>query len=402
VPNALLVVENASVPSDPRVWPECKTLQAAGWSVTVVCPRGSSRDTAGEEHVDGVRILRFDQPENVGGVRGYVAEYGRALRVIRSRVRSVAAEEHVDVVHAATPPDFTLLAARSLRSRGTATILDHHDLSPELFEAKFGRHWIARHGLLGAERLGFRLADVVIAPNGSFRDLAIGRGRVAAGNVFVVRNGPDPDVFRPVPADPALRAKAPFLLGYVGLMGSQDGVLEAIDTLALLAVRRTDWHAVFAGEGDVLDEARQRVASNGLAEQVTFLGYVADRNRVVEIIASCDVCLSPEPPNPLNDNSTLIKVAEYMAVGRPVVAFDLKETAATAQGAAVLASNEADWAAALDSLLDDPVRRARMGDQGRARVLGELSWRHSESALLAAYERALEQARERSGRAQSG
>src|SRR5262249_13233041 len=128
----------------------------------------------------------------------------------------------------------------------------------------------------------------------------------------------------------------------------------------------------------------------------------AEQRRVVEIIASCDVCLSPEPRNPLNDNSTLIKVAEYMAVGRPIVAFDLKETATTANGAAVLVSNETEWAAALDELLDDPERRSRMGDEGRARVLGELSWRHSESSLLAAYERALERARRRSRRAQSG
>ncbi len=397
MPHALLLVENASVPSDPRVWPECLTLLQAGWDITVICPRGHSRDTHSNETVDGISIHRFTPAQHEGGFRGYVAEYAKALWEIRRLVRRLAARERFDVVHAATPPDFLLLAARGLRARGAATILDHHDLSPELFAAKFGPRPLARKALLVAERIGFRLADVVIAPNDSFRAVAIGRGGVRPENVFVVRNGPDPDVFRPVPPDPGLREKAPHLLGYVGLMGSQDGVIEAIDALAILSRRRSDWHAIFVGEGDVLPEARARVEAAALQGFVTFLGFVSDRQRLVEIIASCDVCLSPEPRNALNESSTLIKVAEYMAVGRPVVAFDLRESIATAGAGAVFAADGEGWATAIDELLDDPARRERMGAEGRARVVDRFSWSQSQPVLLAAYDRALRVAGDRRG-----
>jgi glycosyltransferase involved in cell wall biosynthesis len=307
----------------------------------------------------------------------------------------LARQRTIDVVHAATPPDFSLYAARGLRNRGTATILDHHDLSPELFEAKFGQRTVLHRALLAAERVGFHLADVVISPNESFRRIAIDRGRLAPEDVFVVRNGPDPSVFRPVPPDPAIRGMAAHILGYVGLMGSQDGVLEAIEALGLLARRRSDWHAVFVGEGEVLPEARKLVGELGLQNAVSFLGFVAGRDRLVQVIASCDICLSPEPANPLNNSSTLIKVAEYMAVGRPVVAFRLRETEATADGAAVLASTTDEWVGAIDALLDDPGKRAQMGAEGRERVIGHLSWTHSQPVLLQAYERALERAAHR-------
>jgi glycosyltransferase involved in cell wall biosynthesis len=391
VPRTLLLVENASVPSDPRVWPECKSLRRAGWEVVVVCPTGSPREQEPFEDVDGVEIHRFRCPENTGGAVGYVREYAVALTRMRDVVRRLGREHRFDVVHAATPPDVLLLAARSLRRRGTRTILDHHDLSPELFAAKYGRRGIVHAGLGVAERVGFALADVVVSTNESFRRIAIERGRKHPEDVFVVRNGPDPEVFRPVQGDSVLRRGRAHLLGYVGVMGRQDGVLDAVRALAALKRVRTDWRAIFVGTGDAAPEAEQLSTRLGLAEDVEFLGFVADRELLVKIIASCDVCLSPEPPNELNQRSTLIKVAEYMAVGRPVAAFNLAETRATAGEAALYArhGDPASFADTVDTLLDDPARRERMGRTGRERVERKLSWRHSEAALLRAYDRTL-------------
>ena len=397
MPTTLLLVENASVPRDPRVWAESQALRDGGWDVVVVCPQGEGE--AGVETRDGIELRRFRPPRGGTGVRGYIAEYTRSLVRMHRAVRELARERRVDVVHAANPPDFLLLSAFQSRRRASF-IFDHHDLSPELFAVKFGRRGTARHALLGAERLGFALADVVISTNESFRQIAIDRGRKRPEDVFVVRNGPDPEVFKPVDGDPGLRRGATYLLGYVGVMGGQDGVIEALHALAALRRRRTDWRAILVGEGDVVPEAKRLSASLGLSDAVEFVGFVSDRRELVQLIATCDVCLSPEPPNELNARSTLIKVAEYMAVARPVVAFELAETRATAGDAALYAATAepSAYADAIDALLDDPGRRQRMGELGRRRVLEELGWSHSRIHLLAAYERATSHAAGRQGR----
>jgi glycosyltransferase involved in cell wall biosynthesis len=397
VPSTLLLVENTSVPSDPRVWPEATTLRRAGWEVVIVCPTGSARESERFEIVDGVEIHRFQSAHHAGGAIGFVREYALALVRMRETVRRLARTHRFDIVHTATPPDVLLLTARSLRRRGARTILDHHDLSPELFEAKYGRRGLFHAGLRAFERVGFALADVVIATNDSFREIAIERGRKRPEDVFVVRNGPDPTIFRPIPGDDTVRRGATHVLGFVGVMGRQDGVLEAVQALAALRRMRTDWRAVFVGAGEVAAEAEKLTVSLGLADAIDFVGFVADRQRLVRLIATCDVCLSPEPPNELNRRSTLIKVAEYMAVGKPVVAFDLRETRATAGEAAVYAATPGPnaYAREIDALLDDPDRRQRMGELGRRRVVETLSWSHSEQHLLAAYERATGRAKRR-------
>lgn len=392
MPRALILVENTSVPSDPRVWPECLALAAAGWDVSVICPRGRSVDTEHSVTLDGISIQRFDATESAGGAAGYVREYSTAVAQMRRLVRRHAAAGRFDVVQACTPPDICLLAALDQRRRGAGTVLDHHDLSPELFVARYQRRGLPYRGLLLAERLGFRLADVVLSPNETFRAVALRRGRKDPRDVFVVRNGPDPTVFAPAGPDPVLRRGKAHLLGYVGLMGRQDGVLEAIEALGVLAGQRDDWRAVFVGDGEVLADARAQTELLGLTDRVSFTGFVADRQRLVRTIASCDVCLSPEPRNVLNESSTLIKVAEYMSVGRAVAAFGLTETRATAGDAAAYARDDTaqSYAELIGELLDDPARRERMGREGRARVLERLSWTHSKERLLEAYDRACE------------
>jgi glycosyltransferase involved in cell wall biosynthesis len=393
VPAALIVVENDSVPADTRVWPECIALRNAGWEVVVISPKGANRDLESFSRLAGVEIHRFDQAPSSGGALGYAREYAVALRRITRLVQQVARDRSFDVVQACNPPDFLLLTARQLRKRGAATIFDHHDLSPELFVAKYGRRFPLPQALQAVERLGFALADVVLAANESFREVAITRGRKSPDDVFVVRNGPDPALFRPTQPDAETKRGATHVIGYVGMMGSQDGIDVALESLALLKQRRSDWRAIFVGDGDALPAARASAQRLELGEAVDFLGFVQDRERLTQLIASCDVCISPEPRNVLNEHSTLVKVAEYLAVGRPVVAFDLKETRRTARDAAAYApaDDAQSFSTTIDTLLDDPSRRQRMSEAGKERA-ESLRWEHSERALLAAYDRALERA----------
>ena len=392
----LILVENLSVPFDRRVWQESTTLRDAGYDVTVVCPQGRERDTESFARIEGVDVHRFPLVPSSGGVRGYAREYMQAVWRTARLVRRLARTRRFDVVHACNPPDLLLLAALPLKRRGARFVFDHHDLVPELYLSRFGRgRDLPYRVMLLLERLSFRLADVVIATNESYRQVALTRGRKHPDDVFVVRNGPDLARFRPQPADDSLRRGGRHLLAYVGMMGPQDGVDQAIRALAVLRRTRSDWHALFVGDGDMLADMRRLSTGLGLSEHVEFTGLV-EQGDVIRILSSADVCIAPEPRSPSNDVSTMIKVGEYMAMGKPVVSYDLAETRLTAGDAALYARADDvdDLAHCLDRLLDDGELRSRLGEAGRERVERVLAWKHSEPQLLAAYRRALEQGRD--------
>ena len=246
----LIVSENAPVPSDRRVWNIARSLATAGWEVVIVCAAGSTRDQAPYEIREGIEIHRFPLRAAASAL-DYGREYLQAMMRIRSLARRLASERRFDVVHACNPPDTLLLAVRSLRRQGTRFVFDHHDLVPELYLSRFGGRRDAGHrAMLAAERLAYRLADVSLATNGSYARIAMERGRMAAEDVFVVRNGPDLERFKPVAADPVLRRGKAHLISYLGIMGPQDGVDHAIRALAWLGERRRDWHSIFIGDGE--------------------------------------------------------------------------------------------------------------------------------------------------------
>lgn len=386
---ALLLSENAPVPADRRVWSECRTLTAAGWEVVVACAQDPGKGQPSCETIEGIEVHRYPLAPSGGGIGGYLREYGQAAWRLHALVRRLARDRHFDVVHAANPPDFLLATAVALRRRGTRMIFDHHDLLPELFLARFGKGAGHRMALAG-EQLAYRLADVVIATNESYRAVALERGRHAAQDVFVVRNGPDLERFVPVDPDPQLRRGRAHLLAYLGIMGPQDGIDRALHALAWLRGRRDDWHATFVGSGDVLEDMRALAAQLGLADRVEFTGWRGDDD-IRRILSTADVCLAPDPPSPLNNVSTMIKIPEYLAIGRPVVSYDLRESRVSAgEGALYAAADDAEsFGRCVDELLDDAPGREAMGAIGLQRVREQLAWRFSAVALLAAYERAL-------------
>ncbi|MFB7715075.1 glycosyltransferase family 4 protein [Streptomyces sp. NPDC056105] len=383
---ALILVENLSVPFDRRVWQECTTLRDAGWEVHVICPRGEKRDTEPEAVIDGVRIHRYPLRAATGGPAGYLREYGSALWHTVRLARKVGP---VDVVHACNPPDLLFLPALMLKRQGARFVFDQHDLVPELYLSRFDRGKdLLYRAVCALERRTYRAADIVLATNESYRDVAVRRGGRRPEDVFVVRSAPDIDRFHPVPAEPELKRGKPHLLCYLGVMGPQDGVDYALRALAKLRdeLGRGDWHAVFVGAGDAFDAMVDLSRQLGLSEQVQFTGRIPDAD-LVRYLSTADVCLSPDPRNPLNDVSTMNKVLEYMVMGRPIVSFDLREARVSAGEAAVYApaNDEAEFAKLITVLLDDPEQRARMGKIGQERISGQLSWRNSQASLLAAY-----------------
>ncbi len=391
---ALILVENLSVPFDRRVWQEATTLRDAGWDVHVICPQGTKRDTEPHVELDGVSIHRYPLTAATGGPRGYVKEYGTALWHTMRLARKIDKAGRIDVVHACNPPDLLFLVARMLKRTGARFVFDQHDLCPELYLSRFADRGedVLYRGVLRLEKATYRAADVVISTNESYRTAAIERGGKHPDDVFVVRSAPIVDRFRQVEPEPELKKGKPHLLCYLGVMGPQDGVDYALRSLQLLRAElgREDWHAVFVGAGDTFDEMVALARRLGLDDVVEFTGRIPDED-LVRYLSTADVCLSPDPHNPLNDVSTMNKVMEYMAMSRPIVSFELTEARVSAGEAAVYApaNDELEFAKLTARLLDDPEERARMGKLGKERVEGPLAWGNSQKALLAAYERAV-------------
>lgn len=387
----LILVENLSVPFDRRVWQESRALVDAGFRVTVICPVGAKRDQEPDVTIDGVRILRYPLRPAGGGPAGYLREYALALWHSSVMALKVRRESRVDIVQACNPPDLLFLVALLLRPFGARFVFDHHDLVPELFLSRFPGSRPLLHRLTKVvERLTFAAADAVISTNDSYRQVALTRGKIPAHQVVVVRSAPDLSRFVQREPDPTLRRGKRYLLAYIGVMGPQDGVDYALRSLKSLKedFGRTDFHAIFMGAGDVYAEMVDLSTRLGIGDLVEFPGRVPDEF-VQRCLSTADVCLAPDPMNPLNDVSTMNKIVEYMAMARPIVSFDLAEARVSAGDSAVYvpANDEHAFAEAIDELLNQPERRAQMGAIGRERVESRLSWDVSKRNLIAFYQR---------------
>ncbi len=330
-------------------------------------------------------------PPDGNGALGYLREYSAALwHELRLAFR-VRRERGIDVLQGCNPPDLIFLVAWALRPFGVRYVFDHHDVCPELYETKFGRRGAFWRLMRLFEWLTFRTASVSIATNDSFAAIARGRGGMAPEDVFVVRSAPRTETFRIGPPDPARKRGFAHLVGWVGVIGQQEGLdllVAAADHL-IRRLGRDDVHFAIIGFGPHLPAIEADVAARGLDAWFTFTGpqYGDD---LLAWLNTADICVSPDPKTAMNDISTMNKVVEYMTLKKPVVQFDLKEGRASAGDAAVYAreNDPVDFAEKIAQLLDDPARRAEMGEIGRARVESGLSWAHSAPQLLAAYDRA--------------
>ena len=384
----LIIVENLSVPFDRRVWQEATTLKAAGHEVSVICPKGAGAEAA-YECLDGVHIHRHPMPMEAKGAKGYAIEYGNALFwqvVLSLRVHRA---RRFDVIHACNPPDLIFLVAALFKVLfGTRFVFDHHDLNPELYVSKFGRRDVFHRLLVWAERATFALADISIATNQSYRQVALDRGRMKPERVFVVRSGPNLDRVRRVPERPELKRGRAHLVGYVGVMGHQEGIDLLLEAVRVIVRERgrDDVQFGIVGGGPALDEMRALSARMGLADHVTFTGRVHDAT-LLAMLSTADLCVNPDRVDEMNDKSTMNKIMEYMALGKAIVQFDVTEGRVSAGDSSLYAkaNDPVDMADRILELIDDADRRREMGELGRERVLSELSWDHEAPKLLAAY-----------------
>jgi glycosyltransferase involved in cell wall biosynthesis len=388
----LIIVENLPVPFDTRVWKEAASLRDDGYEVTVLCPRGKGY-LRGHEVISGVHIYRHPMPREGDGALGYLYEYGSALIWESLYAWWIYFRRGFHVIQGCNPPDDIFLVALPFKLFGVKYIFDHHDANPELYLSKYDEKGVFYKIQVWLEKMTYRFSDVVMATNESYAELATTRGGLAPEDVFVVRNGPDLDTFKAVRPIPALKYGKPYLVGYVGNMSIQEGLDILLDVaLHIKNSGRRDVHFTCVGGGPGLAGLRQMVKDKNVEDIVNFTGRVPDQE-LLEVLSTADVCVNPDKPCEMNDISTMIKIMEYMALGKPIVQFDLKEGRFSAQDASLYSEhgNQVnDFANKILWLLDHPGERKKMGEFGRRRVEQELAWKFSVDNLLAAYRRVFE------------
>jgi glycosyltransferase involved in cell wall biosynthesis len=389
----LIVVQNLPVPFDRRVWLEATTLARAGYQVSVICPKAKGFD-ASFEVLEDVHIYRYRLPIDAEGPFGFVTEFAWCFaRTAMKTVRVSVLGRGFDVLQACNPPETYWPLAYFWRLFGKRFMFDHHDLSPEMYRAKFPQgSCLVEAGLRFLERRTFRAADLVITTNGSHKRIAVERGGVPPDDVYIVRSGPDVGRLNLHPPDPAWRRGKRHLLVYLGEICKQDGVDHLVRAVKLLRddLGRDDFHCILVGGGPYQPTIKAYAEEIGVADLCTFTGRVSD-DQLCRILSSADIGVDPDPKNEWSDKSTMNKIMEYMYFGLPIVAYDLTETRLSAGPAAdyAQANEERDLARRIAGLLDDPERRAQMASVGRERLRTKLAWEHSVPALLAAYDQVL-------------
>jgi glycosyltransferase involved in cell wall biosynthesis len=383
-----MLLENSDYEHDTRVRAEAETLQANGYEVTVINRR--SRGQKFHEVMSGVHLYTFRMPATASGSLGYLTEYLYATLAMFGISLIVSVRRGFDVVHTHNPPDILFLVAGFYKLFGKRFVYDHHDLGPELYDARFaGRgNPLVRWALVVGEKLACRLADRVIATNASYRVVEMERSGVPAERITIVRNGPDLRIFHPVPPDPDLRRRAGTLIGYIGVMGPQDGVdylLRAVRHL-VFDLKQEDIFCVIMGKGDSVQDLKRLAHELEIEKQVWFTGWVS-YDDLLCYLSTVDIGVDPDPSNPFNDRCTMIKMMNYMTMSKPIVAFDLPEHRVTAGDAAAYArpNSELDFAQQINALIADPERQRRMGMLGRQRIESALAWPYQAQNLLNAY-----------------
>ncbi|MCB1058698.1 MAG: glycosyltransferase family 4 protein [Calditrichaeota bacterium] len=384
----LVLVENLSVPFDRRVWQESLALSRAGYQVSVICPQMVDKKLY--ETLEGVHIYRYPMPYTANRAIGYAWEYSWAIAWTFFFALYVFFRRGFKVIHACNPPDLFFLVALPFKLFGVNFLFDQHDLSPETFESKYpGKGGAILKILRKLERWTYRTAKAVISTNESYKKIAIQRGNLKPEQVFVVRSAPDLKRFSPLPANPEWKRGKKFLATYLGTMGAQDGLDHLLRAAQLISKEwgREDIHFLLMGGGENLGVLKQMASDLNLENVVEFTGRVSNE-QVREVLSTADVCCAPDPINPLNTHCTMNKILEYMAMNKPIVSYRLTESEFSASDAAVYAKDNdvEDFARQILALLDDPDRRASMGAFGGARLREELSWDHSVTKLLKAYD----------------
>jgi glycosyltransferase involved in cell wall biosynthesis len=382
----LMLLENDTYPQDTRVLKEATTLTENGYKVTLLCPR--RRGQLFRETVDGVEVCRYPRLFVAGGSLGLTLEYAWAMVALALLTFTVWLRRGFDIVHLHNPPDALFLIALPYKLAGKRLVYDQHDLVPELLQAKSpGAGLLVLLATL-LEGLSCRLADAVLTESEPARRVILGRHGIRSSKATVVGNGPEVARMTALATVASSGDHSHATIGYLGYLDPQDGLGSLMASLECLIrdCGRQDFHCLVIGDGEARAALQREAASRGLDRFVSFTGRLP-WEKAMRLLAAADVCVDPAPFNVYHDKNTAVKVLEYMALGRPMVLYDLAGHRAAAAGAALYAwpGDERDFALKIAQLMDDKVLAQRLGKLGQERFQEQLSWEKMGGNLVSAY-----------------
>jgi glycosyltransferase involved in cell wall biosynthesis len=259
-----------------------------------------------------------------------------------------------------------------------------------LYIAKYNKKGFFYQLVVLFEYLTFKSAKCSIATNESYKEIAIRRGSMKPENVQVVRSGPKLERLKLLPPEKKYKKGRKYLVGYVGTIGEQEGIDLLLESAKYIVEKRDDVQFAIVGGGTDAEKMKQLSIEMGLTEYVDFYGRIPD-DFMIGILNTADVCVNPDKPTEMNNLSTMNKIMEYMALGKPIVQYDLKEGRYSAKKASLYAENTStsDFAEKIMYLLDNEFDRLKMGQFGYNRVLNELSWDYESPKLIGLYDKIL-------------
>ncbi|MBX2962037.1 MAG: glycosyltransferase family 4 protein [Cyclobacteriaceae bacterium] len=385
----LIIVENLPLPFDRRVWQEANTLKHNGAYVSIICPKMKGY-TKTFESIDGIDIYRHPLPHEARGATGYLIEYTVALFWEIFLAIKIYRKRKFHVIQGCNPPDLIFIVALLFKLFKVKYVFDHHDINPELYLAKFNRKDILYKLMVLLERLTFKTADFSIATNGSYKEIAIVRGKMNPDAVTIVRSGPSLDRLKIMDGRVEYKRGRKFLVGYVGVIGQQEGLDLLIECVRIIKERRDDIQFAIIGGGTELENIKHLAISTGVDSHIDFYGRIDDE-MLLHILNTCDICVNPDRPTEMNNLSTMNKIMEYMALKKPIVQFNLKEGRVSAEQASFYArpNDVEDFAEKIMLLADNPLMREEMGAFGYHRVKNQLSWDIESIKLVEFYKNVL-------------
>lgn len=358
--SCVIIVENLPLPFDRRVWQEATALKDDGWQVAIICPKNDKFPESYVE-INGIHIYRHPLPLEASGKLGFLLEYGTALFYEFVLLTKIYFKHGFHVVQACNPPDLIFIAVAPfkvlLRKK---FVFDHHDICPELFAVKFNKKGFLHKMLLKFEKMTYSSADKVITANETFRNLAIARTGKAPGDITSVYSVPDSKNIARVTPDASLHQGKRLLIGYIGIIGNQDGVDHLVRAIAHLKqeLQVNDMRAVIIGDGPELAEIKDLAVQLGVADDITFTGYLTGEP-LLRALSAIDIGVIPDPVNEYNDKISMNKVFEYSKLGIPIVSYPLTETRRLLPDAVEVSlnANPDGLAQAIFNLLDDTHRQ---------------------------------------------
>lgn len=381
--HVLIIIENLPAPFDRRVWQQACSLKNHGAEVSIICPKMKNY-TASFEEINGIKIYRHPLIIEAQGPLGYLIEYSMSLFWELVLSFKIFFKKRFHIIHGCNPPDLIFLVSLPFKLFGVKFIFDHHDVNPELYIAKFNRKDFFYKLMLLLEKLTFKTASYSIATNESYKQIAITRGGMDPEKVQIVRSGPNMSKLKLQKGNIEHKKNKRFLIGYVGVIGEQEGLDLLLQAAKIIKAQRNDIHYAIIGTGTELDNIRRMADEMDLNNEFTFWGHVNDET-LLDVLNTCDICVNPDKPTEMNDISTMNKIMEYMALKKPIVQFDLKEGRFSAGDASLYAKDVSDFAHKILILLEDEAERNAMGETGYNRVKNELCWEIEEKKLLSFY-----------------